>query len=36
MVFTTTALLLLVVVGLNLTAIIVRNQLRKKYKHGAF
>jgi len=36
MVFATTILLLAVIVGLNLTAIVVRNHLKKKYQHGAF
>jgi phosphate transport system permease protein len=36
MVYTTTILLLLIVVALNLTAIVVRNRLRKRYKTGAF
>ena len=36
MVYTTTIFLLLIVVLLNLTAIIVRNKLREKYKTGAF
>jgi phosphate transport system permease protein len=36
MVYATTILLLLIVVALNLTAIIVRNRLRKKYQTGAF
>jgi phosphate transport system permease protein len=36
MVYTTTVFLLLIVVLLNLTAIIVRNRLRKKYQTSAF
>jgi phosphate transport system permease protein len=36
MVFTTTLLLLLVVVGLNLAAIVIRDKIRKKYRTGAF
>ena len=36
MVYTTTIFLLLIVVLLNLTAIVVRNRLRAKYKTGAF
>ena len=36
MVYTTTIFLLLIVVLLNLTAILVRNRLREKYKTGAF
>jgi phosphate transport system permease protein len=36
MVYTTTIFLLLIVVLLNLTAIIVRNRLRERYKTGAF
>jgi phosphate transport system permease protein len=36
MVYTTTIFLLLIVVMLNLTAIIVRNKLRERYKTGAF
>jgi phosphate transport system permease protein len=36
MVYATTILLLLIVVLLNLTAIVVRNTLRKKYQTGAF
>jgi phosphate transport system permease protein len=36
MVYTTTILLLLVVVSLNLTAIVVRNHLRRKYQASAF
>lgn len=36
MVYTTTIFLLLIVVLLNLTAIVVRNKLREKYKTGAF
>jgi phosphate transport system permease protein len=36
MVYATTILLLLIVVALNLTAIIVRNRLRKRYQTGAF
>jgi phosphate transport system permease protein len=36
MVFTTALLLLLIVLALNLTAILVRNRLRKKYAGGAF
>ena len=36
MVYTTTIFLLLIVVLLNLTAIVVRNRLREKYKTGAF
>ncbi len=36
MVFTTTIFLLLIVVLLNLTAIIVRNRLRRKYQTSAF
>jgi phosphate transport system permease protein len=36
MVYTTTIFLLVIVVLLNLTAIIVRNKLREKYKTGAF
>ncbi|MBD3162547.1 MAG: phosphate ABC transporter permease PstA [Candidatus Eisenbacteria bacterium] len=36
MVYATTLLLILIVVLLNLTAIIVRNKLRDKYKTGAF
>ena len=36
MVYATTALLLTVVVGLNLTAILIRNYLRKKLKTSTF
>jgi phosphate transport system permease protein len=36
MVYTTTILLLAIVVLLNLTAIIVRNRLRRKYRTSAF
>ena len=36
MVYTTTIFLLVIVVLLNLTAIVVRNRLREKYKTGAF
>jgi len=36
MVFTTALLLLLIVLALNLTAIVVRNRLRKKYAGAAF
>jgi len=36
MVYTTTIFLLVIVVLLNLTAIIVRNKLRERYKTGAF
>jgi phosphate transport system permease protein len=36
MVYTTTIFLILIVIGLNLTAIVVRNRLREKYKTGAF
>ena len=36
MVYTTTILLLLVVISLNLTAIVVRNHLRRKYQASAF
>jgi phosphate transport system permease protein len=36
MVYATTILLLIIVVALNLTAIIVRNRLRRKYQTGAF
>ena len=36
MVYTTTIFLLIIVVLLNLTAIVVRNKLREKYKTGAF
>ena len=36
MVYTTTILLLIIVVTLNLTAIIVRNHLRKRYQTSAF
>jgi len=36
MVYTTTIFLLAIVVLLNLTAILVRNQLRKRYQTGAF
>jgi phosphate transport system permease protein len=36
MVYTTTIFLLVIVVLLNLTAIVVRNRLRDKYKTGAF
>jgi phosphate transport system permease protein len=36
MVFTTTLLLLMVVVALNLTAILIRERIRKKYRTGAF
>jgi phosphate transport system permease protein len=36
MVYTTAILLLLIVVLLNLTAILVRNRLRKKYQSSAF
>ena len=36
MVFTTTLLLLFVVIALNLTAIMVRDRLRKKFRTGAF
>jgi phosphate transport system permease protein len=35
MVFTTALLLILIVVALNMTAIIVRNRLRKKYTTSA-
>jgi phosphate transport system permease protein len=36
MVFTTTLLLLFVVVALNLAAILIRDKIRKKYRTGAF
>jgi phosphate transport system permease protein len=36
MVYTTTVFLLLIVVALNLTAIVVRNRLRRKYQTSAF
>jgi phosphate transport system permease protein len=36
MVYATAVLLLLIVVLLNLTAIVVRNRLRKKYRTSAF
>ena len=36
MVYATAILLLLIVVLLNLTAILVRNRLRKKYQASAF
>ena len=36
MVFTTTLLLLFVVVALNITAILIRDRIRKKYRSGAF
>jgi phosphate transport system permease protein len=36
MVYTTTIFLLVIVVLLNMTAIVVRNRLREKYKTGAF
>jgi phosphate transport system permease protein len=36
MVYTTTILLLLIVLALNLTAIVVRNRLRRKYQTSAF
>jgi phosphate transport system permease protein len=36
MVYTTTILLLLVVLALNLTAVLVRNHLRRKYQTSAF
>ncbi|HWN97458.1 MAG TPA: ABC transporter permease subunit, partial [Methylomirabilota bacterium] len=36
MVFTTTLLLIFVVIALNLTAIMVRDRLRKKFRTGAF
>ena len=36
MVYTTTIFLLVIVILLNLTAIVVRNKLREKYKTGAF
>jgi phosphate transport system permease protein len=36
MVYTTTIFLLLIIVLLNLTAIVVRNKLRERYKTGAF
>ena len=36
MVYTTTIFLLIIVVLLNLTAIVVRNKLRERYKTGAF
>ena len=36
MVYTTTILLLMIVVALNLTAILVRNRLRRKYQTSAF
>lgn len=36
MVYTTTIFLLIIVVLLNLTAIVVRNRLRRKYQTGAF
>jgi phosphate transport system permease protein len=36
MVFTTALLLLLIVLLLNLTAIVIRNRLRKKYATSAF
>ncbi|MBK8000240.1 MAG: phosphate ABC transporter permease PstA [Verrucomicrobia bacterium] len=36
MVFTTTLLLLFVVVALNLAAILIRDRIRKKYRTGAF
>jgi len=35
MVFTTTLLLLVIVVGLNLTAIVLRRRLRKKFQMSA-
>jgi ABC-type phosphate transport system permease subunit len=36
MVYATAILLLAIVVALNLTAIVVRNQLRKRYQTSAF
>jgi phosphate transport system permease protein len=36
MVYATAVLLLIIVVLLNLTAIVVRNRLRKKYQTSAF
>jgi phosphate transport system permease protein len=36
MVYATTVLLLVIVIGLNMTAIIVRNHLRKRYQTSAF
>ena len=36
MVFVTTLLLLIMVLGLSLTAIIMRNKMRKKYVMGTF
>ena len=36
MVYTTTIFLLLIIVALNLTAIVVRNRLRRKYQTSAF
>jgi phosphate transport system permease protein len=36
MVYTTTIFLLIIVMLLNLTAIVVRNRLRRKYQAGAF
>jgi phosphate transport system permease protein len=36
MVYATAVLLLVIVVLLNLTAIVVRNRLRKKYQTSAF
>jgi phosphate transport system permease protein len=36
MVYTTTILLLMIVVALNLTAVVVRNRLRRRYRTSAF
>ena len=36
MVYTTTIFLLVIVILLNLTAILVRNRLRQKYRTSAF
>lgn len=36
MVFATTLLLILLVVAMNLTAILIRNRLRKKYAASSF
>jgi phosphate transport system permease protein len=36
MVYMTTLLLILIVVVLNMTAIVIRNKLRDKYRTGAF
>jgi len=36
MVYSTTILLLGIVVALNITAIVIRNRLRRKYQTGAF